>query len=111
MHREHIEVAISAAARGDAVAIFAENLQRTHQLAREVEAVLPGEYVQRLSRENGRQFIELHGGGIIRFLSINQSGRGLSLDRVFVPVGTDRKFLEEIVPCLVTSPEGVLTGY
>ncbi|MGY4543271.1 hypothetical protein ACVWY0_003204 [Arthrobacter sp. UYNi723] len=111
MHREHIQTAILAAAEGSAVAIFAENIQRAQQLAREVEAALQGENVARLSRENGRQFIELNGGGIIRFISTRQSARGLSLDRVFVPVGIDRKFLEDIVPCLVTSPEGVLTGY
>lgn len=111
MHLEHICTAIASAAQGSAVAIFAENLQRAQQLAREVEAVLQGENVARLSRENGRQFIELHGGGIIHFRSTNQSGRGMSLDRIFVPVGIDRKFLEDIIPSLATSPEGVLTGY
>lgn len=111
MHREHILVAIAAAAQGSAVAILAENLQRAQQLAREVETILPAENVARLSRENGRHFIELHGGGIIRFMSTRQSGRGMSLDRVFVPVGTDRKILEDILPTLNASSEGVLTGY
>jgi hypothetical protein len=111
MHREHINVAISAASRGDKVAIFTENLQRAEMLAHDVEEAMPSEYLEKVCRANGRRAILFHGAGSIRFMSTKQSGRGMSLDRVFVPVGTDRKFLEDVVPCLATSPEGVLTDY
>lgn len=111
MHREHINVAIASAAQGGKVAIFAHNLQRAEQLAHDVEEVLPGENVEKVYRANGRRAIHLHGGGSIRFISINQSARGLSLDRVFVPIGIDQVILADIVPSLCTSQEGVLTGY
>lgn len=111
MHLEHMLVAIASAAQGGAVAIYAENLHLVDGLAKQAEEVLPSENVEKVSRSNGRRAIYFHGGGSIRFISLRQSSRGLSLDRVFVPVGTDRKFLEDIIPSLATSSEGVLTGY
>lgn len=111
MHREHMHVAISSAAAGGAVAIFAKNLQHAEQLAHDVEEVMPREYAEKIFRANGRRAIHLHGGGSIRFISTRQSARGLSLDRAFVPIGTDQDTLTDIVPSLCTSQEGVLTGY
>jgi Cft2 family RNA processing exonuclease len=111
MHREHINVAIASAAQGGAVAIFAENLNRAQELLSDVEDVLPRENVEKVSRLNGKHAIYLHGGGSIRFISTRQSARGLSLDRAFVPITTDRDTLAAIIPSLCTSQEGVLTGY
>ena len=111
MHQEHMHVAISSAAAGGAVAIFAKNLQHAEQLAHDVEGVVPEEYAEKIIRANGRRVIHLHGGGSIRFISTRQSARGLSLDRVFVPIGTDDTTLADIVPSLCTSEDGVLTGY
>lgn len=111
MHREHIEVAIASAAQGGKVAIFAKDLRRAEQLAHDVEEVLPGENVDKVSRINGRRAIYFHGGGSIRFISTRQSARGLSLDRAFVPITTDQDTLADIVPSLATSAEGVLIGY
>lgn len=111
MHREHVNVAAAAAAQGSAVGIFADNLEHAEQLAHDVEQVVPDDNVEKVSRVNGRRAIRFHGGGSIRFISIRQSARGVSFDRIFVPVGIDRKFLEGIVPSLSTSSEGVLTGY
>lgn len=112
MHREHMETAIFAAAKGSAVAVFADTLDRAQRLAHEVEAAVPTElWLQKVSYVNGRHSIEFPGGGSIRFISLRQSARGLSLDRVFVPIGTDQAALEDIVPALCTSQEGVLTGY
>lgn len=93
------------------MAIFAKDLRRAELLAHDVEEVLPSENVEKVSRANGRRAIHLHGGGSIRFISTNQSARGLSLDRAFVPIGTDQDTLADIIPSLCTSQEGVLTGY
>lgn len=112
MHREHMEVAISSAAQGGKVAIFAENLRQSEQLAHDVEELVPSEYVEKVSRANGRRAIHLHGGGSIRFIPTQQSaGRGLSLDRAYLPITTDRDTLAAIIPSLCTSQDGVLTGY
>lgn len=111
MHREHMNVAMASAAQGGKVAVFAQNLERAEQLAHDFEEALPSENVEKVSRVNGRRAIYFHGGGSIRFISTNQSARGLSLDRAFVPIPTDQGILAAIVPGLCTSQEGVLTGY
>jgi hypothetical protein len=114
VHREHMNVAISAAARGDKVAVFAETVERVQGIANEIMEATPGELVERVSRLNGNHYMDFYGGGRIRFLSTHpnaRGGRGLSLDRVFVPIGTSPDALMEIVPALNTSREGVLTGY
>lgn len=111
MHREHMNVSISAAARGDKVAILTENLHCADGLAMDIEELLPSEYVEKISRANGRRAIYFHGGGNIHFISLRQSARGMSLDRVFVPIGTPKDVLADIIPALAASSDGVLTGY
>lgn len=112
MHREHMETAIFSAAKGGSVAIFADSVHLAQLLAHEVEASVPKElWLQKVSYVNGKHFIEFPGGGIIRFISLRQSARGLSLDRVFVPIGTPKDTLADIAPALCTSQDGVLTGY
>lgn len=114
MHPEHMERAISAAAHGSAVAIFAETLERAQDIAHEIEEAAPSQLLQRVSRLNGNHYLDFCGGGSIRFLSTHpnaRSVRGMSLDRVFVPIGISRDILGDIIPSIVTSSEAVLTGY
>lgn len=114
MHPEHLHTAVSAAAAGSRVAIYGETLHRVQRLARDVEDATPGELVERVSRLNGDNRIDFHGGGRIYFRSTHpnaRGARGLSLDRVFLPIGTSPDILVEIVPALVASSEGVITGY
>lgn len=110
MHPEHIHTAISAAAVGDSVAIFGETVERVQDIARDIVKEVPADYVERVSRLNGAHRIDFHGGGRIRFISLRQSARGLSLDRAYVPIPTDRDILASIIPSLNASA-GVLTGY
>jgi hypothetical protein len=112
MPPEHIQRAVSAAIGGSFVAIFGESFQRVQEIAHDVEEAMPAELVEHVSRVNGRHSIDFVGGGRIRFISTNsRGGRGLSVDRVFVPVGTAPDVLANILPMLVTSREAVLTGY
>ena len=111
MHKEHLEVAITSAYHGGAVAIFTENLHCADKLAGDAEEAAPSESVEKICRANGRRAIYFGSGGSIRFISIRQSARGLSLDRAFVPIGIDQDTLADVVPALCTSQEGVLTGY
>jgi hypothetical protein len=114
VHPEHVQRAVSSAAGGSSVAVFADTMELVQDRAREIMEATPSELVERISRRNGDHYIDLYGGGKIRFMSTYanaRSARGMSLDRVFVPIGTSRDVLGGIVPSLVTSREAVLTGY
>jgi hypothetical protein len=111
IHHEHLERAILAAGMGSAVAIFTRDLRRSSEIARLAEEATPAILVDKIQRSNGRQAIFFRSGGTIRFISINQSARGLSLDRAYVPIGVPDQTLVDIIPALAASPEGVLTGY
>ncbi|QAY16054.1 hypothetical protein SEA_ELESAR_2 [Arthrobacter phage Elesar] len=114
MHSEHITRAIEAAVFGSKVAVFADSLEQAQDLARNFEDAVPvslQEALEYVSRANGRCRLDFCTGGSIRFMSLRQSGRGMVLDRVFLPITTDKNTLCEILPSLMTSHEGVLTGY
>ena len=112
MHSEHMQKAISAAmSLEDRVAVFTTSAEESRALVREFEQAAPVERIARISRVNGRCFIEFHGGGWIRFIATTQSARGMSLDRAYVPIGTKPDRLADLLPCLQTSTAGVLTGY
>ncbi|AYN56818.1 hypothetical protein PBI_ANDREW_1 [Arthrobacter phage Andrew] len=121
MHAEHMSTAlVAAAAGGERVAIFAETFERAQEICRDLEDFLSGmpwaEELRdvRVVRANGRQSITFgtRGLGGVWFYSLRGTGqRGLSADRVFVPIGTSGEELREIIPFLATSKVGVLTGY
>jgi hypothetical protein len=107
----HMELAIASASKGGKVAIFTENLQRADMLAHDAEEITPNESVEKVTRANGRRALHFHGGGSIRFISVNQSARGLSLDRAFLPRGTSEDVRAAIIPALATSREAAFPGY
>lgn len=115
MHAEHKAVAIATAMQGSAVCIFALTLSQAKHFAGEVEAEVSPVLMKRISRRAGDFHIDFHGGGSMRFMSTLQAHgggvRGMSLDRVYVPICTEQRILESIVPTMATSKEAVLTGY
>jgi len=60
---------------------------------------------------NGQESITFPGGGSIHFRSILASARGMCLDRCYVPIGTAADVVADILPALMTSEDGTLTGY
>lgn len=115
MHAEHKAQAIAAAMQGSAVCIFALTLSQAKHFAGEVEAEVSPVLIKRVSRAAGDFYIDFHGRGSIRFMSTLQAHRGgirgMSLDRVYVPICTEQRTLEDILPSMATSQEAVLTGY
>lgn len=112
MHHEHIDDAIDAAAGlGRKVLVLTENLRKAQAFARCFEGAAPQGSVSAVSRVAGRASLDFHGGGRIIFLSLRQSARGLSVDRVLVPSDTPPEILANIVPATAASEDGQITGY
>ena len=112
MKQETLEEAVDvAAALGRKVAVLAMNLRQADDLARRFEQAAPEPYISGISRTAGRRRIDFHSGGSIRFLSTNQSARGLSVDRVLVPREASHLTLAAIVPMTQASEDGQITGY
>lgn len=111
MHALQKDAAIETASQGGKVAIFAENLRWADMLALDVEELTPSESLEKVSRANGRRALHFHGGGSIRFISVNQSARGLSLDRAFVPRGISEDVLAAVIPALATSRVSAFPAY
>ncbi|WAB09111.1 hypothetical protein SEA_EESA_1 [Arthrobacter phage Eesa] len=112
MHDEHKGRAILAAAvESERVAVVAATLPAAQAICSEladlVESSSVGATVRRL---NGAHSIEFPGGGRIVFLSFRSNFRGLSLDRIFVPIGTSAELVRELSLCLAVSG-GPLVGY
>lgn len=106
-----VSQAVEGAARGESVAVFAESLPEAQLLAKEMMSAVPIELAERVSHRNGDHYVDLVGGGRIRFMSTRQSVRGMRLDRAYIPVGANTQFLQDIVPALCTSAVGELVRY
>lgn len=112
MHDEHKQGAIFAAAvDGERVAIVAATLPAAQAIHSELADKLESSAVAvTVRRTNGAHSLEFPGGGRIVFLSFRSSARGLALDRIFVPIGTDAELVRELSPCLAVSG-GPFVGY
>lgn len=112
MKQDILEEAVEAAAAlGRKVAVFAKNLREAEAIARRFELAAPDGYISGISRTAGRRRIDFHSGGSVRFISLRQSARGLSVDRVLVPRDAPPETLAAIVPMTMTSEDGQITGY
>ncbi|UVK62540.1 hypothetical protein SEA_TAYLORSIPHT_1 [Arthrobacter phage TaylorSipht] len=113
MHDEHKQGAILAAVvEGQRVAIFAATLPAAQELHRQLADLVDKSAVECVVRRtSGAHSLAFVGGGSIVFLSY-RSGvyRGMSLDRIFVPIGTGAELVRDLSPCLAVSG-GPFVGY
>jgi threonine synthase len=115
MHDFHKLSAIHAAVVDrERVAVVAGTLPVAQDICNQLADLLrdefdadPGYTVRRL---NGAHSIKFEAGGSIVFLSYRSPARGMSLDRVFVPIGTGGEVLAALVPSLAVSG-GPFVGY
>jgi len=105
------EAVEAAAALGRKVVVLATNLRNADALARRFELAAPEAYVSGISRIAGRRKIDFHSGGSVRFLSTNQSGRGLAVDRIIAPRDASPETLANFIPMTAASEDGQITGY
>lgn len=118
MHDFHQVAAVHAAAVDrERVAVVAATLPAAQEICgkladvcRELAGEAGADGVYTVRRTNGAHSIEFAGGGSIVFRSFRSPARGLSLDRIFVPIGTGGELVRELLPCLNVSG-GPLVGY
>ncbi|NWL13301.1 hypothetical protein DM793_18715 [Paenarthrobacter nitroguajacolicus] len=59
----------------------------------------------------GGEYMTFPGGGTLRFLSFAGAQRAQNLDRCYVPIGSNRDVVDELLPYLAASKDGTLAGY
>lgn len=110
MQDSHQLDALLSASAGSKVGVFGRTLVQVQGIHSAMVDWLEDESAT-IRRVNGQHEISFPNGGRIRFLSFNQSARGSSFDRVYVPLQTPSDVLAEILPALATSDDGTVTGY
>ncbi|AYN57477.1 hypothetical protein PBI_CORAL_1 [Arthrobacter phage Coral] len=110
MHDEHKGRAVAAAREGQRVAVVAATLPAAQEICGRLADLVEGEPAVTVRRLNGAHSIDFAGGGSIVFRSFRSSHRGMSFDRVFVPIGTSADLVRELLPSLSVSG-GPLVGY
>lgn len=111
MHDSHQLDALLSASAGSKVGVFARTLAEVQAICEAMTDYLEDHEQATVRKINGKHEISFPNGGIIRFLSVNQSVRGDVFDCVYIPMATSEDFLIELTPALVTSDDGLLTGY
>jgi hypothetical protein len=110
MQDAHQLDALLYASDGSKVGVFARTLIAVQEIHSAMVDWLEDE-TETVRRLNGQHEISFPNGGRIRFLSFNQSARGLAFDRVYVPLQTPSDLLAELLPSIATSDDGTVTGY
>lgn len=115
MHEAHISAVLVAAVDGEYVLVVGATNEVKRGIFNDlIEAFdeMPLGLLQSISRTNGGERIDLATGGGIRFAHLTERRRRAAVyDQVFVPIGTSSEFLLDLVPALVTSKVGLITGY
>lgn len=112
MHEIHAGRVLAAAMAGRRVLVLAESATAGRDIFEAMREAVAGPGVES-RRTVGREKLTFESGGFVRFLPLRSivAARGLSLDEVFVPIGTSRAVLADLLPHLATSPVGLITGY
>lgn len=112
MHSEHMAAAIHAAGRGESVLVVAPTSAEARAIFEHMEPVVANVKGAALRRTNGSERVTFESGGVLRLVGLDSSGhRGVSADRVFLPISTPADVVLQVTPCIVTRPAGVLVGY
>ena len=114
MHPELLRVILNVANAGDRVAIFEPSNEEARALFDRAAIDMPAEVSPvRTVKLHGGQAFHFASGGFVKFHSIRSlaRARGTSLDWAYVPLGTDRDTLGELIPSFATSTSGILLGY
>ncbi|WP_038463646.1 hypothetical protein [Arthrobacter sp. PAMC 25486] len=109
--KEHSITAMAAALEGSHVAFFGATHDDARAAFKAADALAPDGC--EIRRTNGNESIRTRAGGSIHFLSIrSKGGRGMALDRVYVPAAlADEDVALEIEACLATSQNPMFIGY
>lgn len=107
--QEHVITALGAALEGERVGFFERS--HVHGIFLAVAALAPEGCS--LIRANGREEIGTRAGGSVRFFNTEHGGgRGVSLDRAYVPAAlADEDVADLIAACLATSKRPQFIGY
>lgn len=114
MHEAHVSAALVAAVDGERVLVVLDSAEQVRPLMNEMAGMFDGtsqEMVRQINRTNGGEKIGLASGGFVRFALPTRIRRDDCFDQVFVPIGTNPEFLDELAPALATSRVGLITGY
>lgn len=112
MHEIHAERLLSSVRAGRRVLVLAESATKGRDYFNGMREELAGEILEaRLTV--GREKLVVRGGGVVRVLPLRSvaAARGVSCDEVFMPLGASAGAVASVVPCLVASPVGLITGY
>lgn len=111
MHPRLMADAVASAADQEFVVIFAESNMLAVFLD-EFLTLVPEADIAKVRRTNGDQEITLNGGGRLMFRSLpGCGGRSLRADRAFIPIGTSKETMLDVLPMVETSPVGLIIGY
>lgn len=114
MHEAHQSAVLIAAVDGERVLVVLEEAGQVQPLMREMTNMFEGtaqELIQRVTRTNGGENIDLATGGFVRFAVPTRIRQGDCYDQVFVPLGTGPGLLLDLEQVIETSPIGLITGY
>lgn len=114
MHEAHISAALIAAVDGERVLVVLDSAEQVRPIMNEMTGMFEGTdqaMIRRVNRTNGGEKIDLATGGFVRFALPTRIRRDDCFDQVFVPIGTEPDFLDELAPALATSRIGLITGY
>lgn len=109
--QEHVITALGAALEGERVGFFADSHHLAHEAFLVMERLAPEGCGIR--RTNGCQSIKTRAGGSVHFFSLRGGGgRGVSLDRAYVPAAlADEDVALSIEASLATSKRPQFIGY
>ena len=107
---DRLVMALGRALEGQRVGFFCE--VRGESRAAFLAARDFGVSAARVRPVNGSEYIETVSGGAVHFLGLRSSRcRGMTFDRVFVPLQISDMDLAEILPALCGSREGAVVYY
>ena len=105
----HLIPAFGRALEGQKVLWLGDTQADAAREFRRLIGIAPRECEVRLT--NGQERITVPNGGFLCFRSVRSSGRGFSVDRIYIPRGISDIDLENILPALATSKDGAVIYY